>query len=523
MKSSSPIHPGFGIDAKAFGDARPKFGVHALVCPHRRFPRLTLAALLLLISAALTFRAYADDTVSSNLPPTDFAPVPPLAAVTNSQSPPPAATPDSQAPPPAANISDTSPATSTNVDSGVLSDTPPTGQPAADTAAPEPGQLPTPGVASPDAVTPVDQAKAFQAQLDLARQQRISKDTVQATQILTSLIGSAASDQIKRSALFELALVAQDDNHLVKAEQIFGQYLHLYPDDPTDPEVLLRQGLIYRQMGVTSLAISKFYAVMSTSLRLKLDNMDYYRKLVLQAQIEIADTYYLEGRYIEASDYFTRLLKNPPADLDQAQIQYKLIRSLSALTNSAETVARAQVFLDDYTNSLDVPEVRFLLAASLKKLGRNQESLRQVLLLLQTERENVDKSPELWAYWQRRAGNEIASQLFKEGDYLDALQINITLADLDKSPAWQLPVWYQTALIYEQLEQWQKASDTYQRILDRHDELAASDAAPSLISLSEMAKWRKDYIAWQEKAKIANLTYERRGTNSLPGGVAAAP
>jgi tetratricopeptide (TPR) repeat protein len=388
--------------------------------------------------------------------------------------------------------------------------------------APEPGEMPTPGV-SKKAPSVEDQALAFQAQFDLARKLRGEKDSVEAEQILTTLLASTASSEIKRRSLFELALASQDENHLPKAGQIFAQYLHLYPDDPTTPEVLLRQGIIYRQMGVPSLAISKFYSVMSTSLKLKLENLDYYKKLVLQAQIEIADTYYLQGRYSESSDYFSRLLKDPPPDLDQAQIQYKLIRSLSALTNSDDTIAHAQVFLDVYTNSSDVPEVRFLLAAALKQLGRNQEALKQVLLLLQSQRENLDKNPELWAYWQRRAGSEISAQLCKEGDYLDALQINLSLADLDKSAAWQLPVWYKTALIYEQLGQWQRASDTYQRILDRRNELAGSDASPGLISLSDMAKWRKDYLAWLEKAQIANLTYERSATNSPPAGVAATP
>ena len=50
-------------------------------------------------------------------------------------------------------------------------------------------------------------------------------------------------------------------------------------------------------MGVNTLAISKFYSVMSTALKLKLDNIDYYKRLVLQAQTEIADTYYLEGKF----------------------------------------------------------------------------------------------------------------------------------------------------------------------------------------------------------------------------------
>ncbi len=87
--------------------------------------------------------------------------------------------------------------------------------------------------------------------------------------------------------------------------------------------------------------------------------------------------------------------------------------------------------------------------------------MQQVLLLLQSQEENVSKNPEVWVYWQRRAGNEIANQLYKEGDYLDALQIYQSLAELDSSAAWQAPVWYQIGLVYEQLQQWQKATDTY--------------------------------------------------------------
>jgi tetratricopeptide (TPR) repeat protein len=380
--------------------------------------------------------------------------------------------------------------------------------------APGLGQLPLPDAAQAPVTNKVDRIQELQIQLDLAREQRRQKNIPVATQILLGLLHTNAPAELQRLALFELALVNQDDNQLVKAQQIFAQYLHTYPEDPSVPEVLLRQGLIYRQMGVTTLAVSKFYAVMSSALKLKLDNMDYYKKLVLQSQIEIADTYYLEGKYEESADFFTRLLKDGAMELNRTQIQYKLIRSLSFLTNNADTVAKSQVFLDTYTNSIEIPEVRFLLASALKKLGRNHESMKQVLLLLQSQQENVRKNPETWIYWQQRAGNDIANQLYKEGDYLNALQIYVSLADLDKSPSWQLPVWYQTALVYEQLQQWQKAAETYQNILDRQKELTDANSTPSLQSLVEMAKWRKDYLDWMQKAKITNQSFQPNPTNS---------
>lgn len=379
-----------------------------------------------------------------------------------------------------------------------------------DGLAPEPGQFPTPAAETTADARPRNQALEFQDQLEKARQQRREKNPAQAANILAALLqANDAPPELMRPALFELALAAQDNNQPLKAQQVYAQYLHRFPEDPSVPEILLRQGMLYRQMGVTTLAISKFYAVMSSALKLKLGNVEYYKKLVLQAQIEIADTYYLEGKYTEASDFFNRLLKTEAPELNKTLVQFKLIRSLSSLTNHTETAARAQVFLELYPNSTEVPEVRFLLASALKKLGRNQESMKQVLLLLQSQQANVQKNPETWIYWQRRAGNEIASQLYKEGDYVNALEIDLSLADLDKSPAWQVPVWYQTALVYEQLQQWPKATDAYNRILARQKELTPDETTPSLLSLLDMAKWRKDYIDWMEKAKLTNQSFQR--------------
>jgi len=382
-------------------------------------------------------------------------------------------------------------------------------------AIPELGQIPTPAVARPKPVTESERLQKFQLQLDLGREQRHLKNDLMANETLSALLQTNAPEEIQRLALFELALVAQDENKLVRAEQIFGQYLKTYPDDSTAPEVIFRQGIIYRQMGVDTLAVSKFYAVMSTALRLKLQSVDYYKKIVLQAQFEIADTYYQQGNYDEAGDFFSRLIKSADPDLDQAQIHYKLARSLSYSTNYMETVAQAQIFLDRFTNSVEVPEVRFFLASSLKKMGRNSDSLKQVLLLLQSQEPNAQKHPEVWIYWQQRAGNEIANQLYKEGDYLSALQIYLSLAALDKSPAWQMPVWYQTALVYEQLQQWQKATAMYLQIIDRQKDLIDSVSTPSLVSLVDMAKWRKDYIDWMQKAKLAQQTFALNvGTNT---------
>jgi tetratricopeptide (TPR) repeat protein len=348
----------------------------------------------------------------------------------------------------------------------------------------------------------------MELKLAVAHGQRLQKDLEGAAQTLESILTTNAPPECQREALYELAQVNVDNNQIIRAQQILAQYLHVYPDDARAPEVLLQQGRLYRQMGVNSLAISKFYAVMSSALKLKMDNIDFYKKIVVQAQTEIADTFFLDARFDEAADYFNRILKAGDAENNRETLEVKLIRSLSYLTNHVVTIGKAQGFLVQFPKSALVPEVRFLLASALKNVGRNQDSMKQVLLLLQSEQANVGKDPETWIYWQRRAGNEIANQLYKEGDYLNALQIYLSLADLDKSPVWQVPIWYQAGMVYEQLQQWQKATEVYTQILGRQPELNASNTSPTLDSLMSMARWRKDYVSWSQSTRASTLALQ---------------
>ncbi len=353
----------------------------------------------------------------------------------------------------------------------------------------------------------------FQAQLDIGWQQKRGKEFALAEKTFISLLNSEAPPELQRTALLELALMAQEQHQPARAQQVFAQYVQKYPDDPSVQEVLLRQGLLYRQMGAPMMALAKFYGVMTTSLRLKPDRLEYYQRLVLQAQTEIAETYYLQGKSEEAVDFLGRLLKLDNPQLNKAQILYKLVRSLANLGRHADVLAPAAGFVRQYPAAAEVPEVRFLLATALKKLGRNQEAMQQVLAVLESQEPGVTPAATTQAdgeshratrvYWQQRTGNEIGNELYKEGDYLNALEVYRNLAELSRAAAWQLPVWYQTGLVYERLQQPQMASETYTRILDRQKKLGAEKPSPSLLSIFEMARWRKDHLQWQVRAEEA--------------------
>ena len=264
--------------------------------------------------------------------------------------------------------------------------------------------------------------------LETARYLRKMRQTKDVGPLLVSLLGNEVPEDIQKSALLELAALSQDENDLPRAQQVCAQYMSRWPEDTRIPEVLLRQGEIFRKMGLHNLALTKFYSVMTAALTLRNDRLDYYEHLVVQAQSEIADTHFNLGKYAEAAEYYSRLFKQDNPEIDKPQILYKLVRCYSTTTNYDDTVANAQYYLAHYASSPEEPEVRFDLASALKGIGRDSESLQQVLTLLQEQSAQAAGHPEVWAYWRQRAGNLIANQFYREGDYLRALDIYTSLA-----------------------------------------------------------------------------------------------
>jgi tetratricopeptide (TPR) repeat protein len=363
-------------------------------------------------------------------------------------------------------------------------------------------------------ITKADTEKLLKNRLEQARNLRRTRLAPQAEPILVELLQDGNPDSIRQPALLELALCAQDQNDLPRALQIYSQFLSRWPNDPHMPEILLRQGQFFRQMGLNSMALAKFYSVMTAALALKNDQLDYYKRLVVQAQTEIAETHYQMGKYADAAEYFARLLKQGSPLLNRLQAQYRLLHALSEIGHHDEAVSQAQDFLTRYPDAADLAEVRFALAHSLKELGRNGESLQQVLSLLQEQKSQTAGRPEVWAYWQQRAGNEIANQLYREGDYTRALDVYLSLAQIDPAPTWQIPVNYQIGMTYERLQQPQLASLTYSNIVSRELE-TGTNASPGLKSVFDMARWRINFINWQSHAENSTREFAQPPRESV--------
>jgi tetratricopeptide (TPR) repeat protein len=195
-------------------------------------------------------------------------------------------------------------------------------------------------------------------------------------------------------------------------------------------------------------------------------------------------------------------LKLENNSLNRATVIFKLIRCYVGLKNYNQAIGNARQYLEKFPDAPDAPEAQFLLADSLKKQGQNGESLKVILALLESQHSKSKSDPQQWLYWQQRAGNNIANQLYREGDFVSALQIYQKLSEINSSPEWQMPVWYQIGLVYENLKQAQKASEMYEKVVAREKEV--KEPSSSLKAVVDMAAWRKKYIAWEANAKLMN-------------------
>jgi tetratricopeptide (TPR) repeat protein len=367
-------------------------------------------------------------------------------------------------------------------------------------------------IVAPDAVPPtlttnfssLTKLERFDFILATARFQANTREYAEAEKNFLTLLAEDVPLAVQQTALFEMGQVVRSENDLPRAQAIYTQYLQRWPGDSRTPEIYLRQGQVFREMGVPNLALAKFYGVMTTALSLRNNLLPYYKGLVLQAQVEIAETHYLTGQFKDAADYYARLLtQNDPA-LDRAQIQFRLIRSLEAINRHDDAANQAQDFLARFPDSPEAPEVRYHLAQAFKGQNRNTEALQQVKIFLKEEHDKTTNNPAIWSYWQQRVGNEIGNELYQEGDYVKALQVYLALAQLDPTPAWQLPVRYQVGITYEKLLQPQLAIEAYRNILTNAAPLSAANLSPSLKAVVDMASWRLNFLEWNARAESFN-------------------
>ena len=318
----------------------------------------------------------------------------------------------------------------------------------------------------------------------------------------TKVLSLDATAAQQRATLLGFARALRKKNELTKAAAVYEKILKDYPLDEDAPDIFLELGRTQRALGAYRTAINRFYSVINSTLKLPESGAARYRQLAKTAQFEIAETHFQAGEYQDASRFYSRLRLLDLATADRARAHFKSAYSLFLAEDYLSGVGSLRDYLDQYPEDENVPEARYLLAVSYRRLHRPLEALVEALELLRTEKTRTAKDPKLWIYWQRKTGNQIANEFYEQGDSANALTIYLTLSELSPDPAWRLPIVYQIGLCYERLGEATEAIASYQTILDnvRPPKRDAS-ANPEMAELARMAAWRLDQITWQHNTQ----------------------
>jgi TolA-binding protein len=322
-----------------------------------------------------------------------------------------------------------------------------------------------------------------------------------------------AGDLELKSALLGLAHMHRRKGELTKAVAIYERYLKDYPGDERTPDALLNLGRTLRSLGVYKLAISRFYNVINSTLKLPGEGFERYHVLAKTAKFEIAETHFEAGEFAEANKFYARLRLLDLAPVDRARAHFKSGYSLRLQGDLENCVATLRAYIEQWPQDDNIPEARYLLAISLRELKRPQEAFAATLDLLRTEKSRVAVDPKRWAYWQRKTGNQLANDFFETGDTMNARAIYAGLLELSPERMWRVPISYQLALCYERLGATDNARASYQSVVDSMGDNPPAD----LLELATMAKWRIQHLAWRESVTQQISTFfESNGSSSTP-------
>ncbi|MEK9634850.1 MAG: hypothetical protein VW622_13505, partial [Opitutae bacterium] len=98
----------------------------------------------------------------------------------------------------------------------------------------------------------------------------------------------------------------------------------------------------------------------------------------------------------------------------------------------------------------------YLLALTYEQLGQDEESVKELLLLLRESDFNpemilnleqgramrdrdeltIRRLKNVWNFWKKKTGNYLANKFFEDSEYFNAYRIYSALREIDSSPSW---------------------------------------------------------------------------------------
>ena len=227
--------------------------------------------------------------------------------------------------------------------------------------------------------------------------------SAEAKEYIEKIFSSDASKDVKYQAqkisLRKLASLAEEEGRFEDAQQYLAVYVKRFPDDELIPVVLLNQGELYRKMGAYDLERQKCYDVIKAAQGVQLDrdkyNLNYVKRAVLTAQINIAESFFDEAKKMP-----TKLAEMGFSNsVEQFQTLTKSVEQFQTLTNSVELLDQGSEFdgleLGELNNvDLSLKLIRALHELSISKRSKLNISKRGNKEPIDADKQELEKSFE---------------------------------------------------------------------------------------------------------------------------------
>ena len=245
-----------------------------------------------------------------------------------------------------------------------------------------------------------------------------ARSSAEAKELIEKIFSSEASKDVKYQAqklsLRKLASLAEEEGRFEDAQQYLAVYVKRFPDDELIPVVLLNQGELYRKMGAYDLERQKCYDVIKAAQGVELDrdkyNLNYVKRAVLTAQINIAESFFDEA-------------KKMPTKLAEMGFSNS-VEQFQRLTNSVELLDQGSEFdgleLGELNNvDLSLKLIRALHELSISKRSKLSISKRGNKESIDADKQEVEKSfKEVHDEGDRFIKNYDAAATEKKGEVL---------------------------------------------------------------------------------------------------------
>lgn len=272
---------------------------------------------------------------------------------------------------------------------------------------------------------------------------------------------------------------------LSKAAAIYEKWLSLFTKDALRPKVLLRTGSIYKKMGLFDLALNRFYQVINFALQIHESEIKAFQKVLDKAQLAIGDIYFVQNKIDQAIPVYARIIQqNGTSETLRIIARFKLAYSCYKAKDKSALELLKQFILDFPQNTF-VPEAYYYLASIYLEKGFQVEALKQLSCLLSL---SSIESDTVTAYWQYRAANTIANQLYLDREFLKALSVYRKLLALQKDPMGRWPTLYAIGLCLMQLKEFEAAKKIYQLL--QSEKTPTSDQNLFLKTLQQLTEER---------------------------------